>query len=151
VLVTIAWHHLYGSWPRPWELGCIFLHDIGHLGKDYLSNLEDKKRHWELGARIAMRLFGPKGFYLIAGHCEYSGELQSILSKPDKYSWYISPRFWLYWNDIIEPKLRHGLPRKQSVDLFQAQIRNNIESGRYGSNHQMYLDRISEPKEAPHD
>ena len=72
LIVVIAWIKLYKKFPKFWELVCIFLHDIGHIGKNYLTNYEEKRQHWILGARIAKRLFGWKGYHLICGHTTQS-------------------------------------------------------------------------------
>ena len=61
ILVVKAWKILYGSYPCWWEFVCILLHDIGHWGKDYLSDYEAKKRHWVLGAKVSRRLVGYRG------------------------------------------------------------------------------------------
>lgn len=53
VLVLMSWKKLYRHWPRWWQIVCIFLHDIGHWGLDYLDDVNQKNKHWELGARIA--------------------------------------------------------------------------------------------------
>ena len=44
LVVLTAWYKLYGSWPKLWQMVCIFLHDIGHIGLDYLDDYEQKKR-----------------------------------------------------------------------------------------------------------
>jgi len=95
VLVLRSWKILYGSWPALWQVVCIFLHDIGHFGLNYLSKDDEKLQHWVLGARIGGWLFGVKGFDLIAGHTEKSGFPLSDLKKPDKFSWIIAPSWWL--------------------------------------------------------
>lgn len=143
ILVVRSWIKLYGRWPRPWELGCIFLHDVGHWGLDYLSNPNLKYRHWIKGARIARKLYGNKGYDLIAGHCpEESGFPMSGLCKPDKYSHMISPTWFEYWNTIVEPKLLIGCKsRMDAVRRFKAATKKNVMSGDYRSTHQLYLER----------
>lgn len=140
-LVLIAWRKLYGGWPKFWQGVCIFLHDIGHVGLDYLDDFEQKKRHWELGAKIGRWLFGYKAYDLLAGHCSHSGHLLSDLYRPDKYSWHIAPRWWLFSNTIFEPKLAMGYGRWEAVALFKEQVRQSVESGEYQSTHAMYLKR----------
>ncbi len=90
-VVFVAWCKLYHRPPNLWQVVCILLHDIGHWGKDYLDDYEQKKRHGELGARVACSLFGSKGFNLVAGHNPYAGSPRSLLYNPDKYSWVIAP------------------------------------------------------------
>jgi hypothetical protein len=93
ILVMIAWKRLYGRRPAFWQGVCILLHDIGHLGLNYLDDYEAKQTHWMLGASLANALFGRKGFDFIAGHCSHSGYPHSMLYKADKYSWYLAPRW----------------------------------------------------------
>lgn len=142
-LVIRSWKILYGKleW---WEFICILLHDIGHWGKDYLTDYEAKKEHWKLGAEIADRLFGATAYWLCAGHCEYSLYLikSSPLYKADKYSWYIAPTWWLYSNCIAEPELRCGMTIKNQVKWFKSQVKESIESGEYKSTHEMYRERL---------
>ena len=142
ILVILAWKKMHMRWPRPWETACIFLHDIGHWGKQYLDDYEQKKEHWRLGANIAFKLFGEKGYMLVAGHCNSSGSPKSDLYKPDKYSWYIAPTLWLYSNTIFEPPLRGH------VISFQKQVKSSVESGLFESSHGMYLRRKAEQEEA---
>ena len=140
VLVTVAWRKLYGSWPKLWQIVCIFLHDIGHLGTDYLDNYEEKKWHWELGAQIARKLFGYKAFLLVAGHSSHY-RTPSALYKADKYSWYIAPRIWIWLNTFAEPELRVGMGRWEAVNDFKANVKKSIESGKWEETHQFYLER----------
>jgi len=140
VLVLIAWIKLYKEWPKFWQIICIFLHDIGHIGLNYLDDYDQKKKHWILGAKIGRFLFGDKAFYFLAGHDKTSGYELSRLYKADKYSWYIAPYWWLYKNAIVEPKLRKDKTIKEHVGYFMEQVKNNIESGKYNSTHELYLD-----------
>lgn len=137
LLVLISWRKLYGRWPKLWQAVCIFLHDIGHWGLDYLDDPEQKEKHWYWGARVAEFLFGDKGYWFTAEHCLPQGELY----KPDKYSWYIAPRWWLWLNCITEPKIAMGYSRKEAIDRFKEQVRQSIESGEYRRTHDMYLER----------
>ncbi len=147
VLVLIAWRKVYARWPKLWQVACIFLHDIGHIGLDYLDDFEQKKRHWKLGAEIGGRLFGYRAYYLLAGHCSHSGFVESELYRADKYSWYIAPTWWLWWNNIVEPKLAINCDgNMDAVRKFQAMVKTSIESGEFRSTHEMYLQRRGEPK-----
>jgi hypothetical protein len=139
--VVRAWHHLYGTWPKPWELGCIVIHDIGHLGKQYLDNLEDKKAHYVLGAKIARKLFGEKGEALVAGHCEYSGFPLSRLYRPDKYAMIYTTYWWSSWNCLMEPRLKGTSTMRHQYEWLMRQVHHNIDSGEYKSGHSMYLER----------
>ena len=139
-LVLIAWYRLYYNWPQPWQIVCIYLHDIGHWGKDYLDNYEDKKLHGQLGANIAKRLFGQKGYNLIAGHNSYMGVERSILYEPDKLSWTFAPILWMVSNTIFEPKLiRKGCTRRESAVMFQEAMKKNKDSGFQEVGHEIYL------------
>lgn len=139
--VLKAWIILYHKFPSYWELGCIFLHDIGHYGKNYLDNLDEKKQHWELGARIVGKLFGRKGYLLCAGHCEYSGLPQSKLYKADKYSQYRQPYWWSWVYQTFEPKISMEYSKREAHRLYMIQVTKSIESGEYRGSHQMYLER----------
>lgn len=139
-LVIRSWKILYSKWPKPWQIICILLHDIGHWGKNYLSSAEEKRRHWVLGAMVARKLFGRKGFYLCIGHTMLSTP-DITMHKPDKYSYYIAPTWWLWTNCIFEPKLRMGYSIKEAVKRFRKQVANSIESGAYTDTHEHYLNR----------
>ena len=118
LLVLLAWRKLYKRWPRWWQVICIFLHDIGHIGKQYLDNWDEKKEHWKLGAKIAGCFFGDKGYDFTAGHCSSSPVL-SDLRRADKYSWLIAPYWWLWSNTVFEPKLmRRNKTRKAAVETW---------------------------------
>ena len=142
-LVLIAWIKLYRKIPKFWQVVCILLHDIGHWGLNYLDNLEEKKIHWQKGARIAERMFGEKGWYFVASHCSYSGCNIGKLKKADKYSWYIAPKWWLFLNTLAEPKLRMGYGTWEAVNKFKEQVKESVESGQFRSTHQMYLERCN--------
>ena len=141
LLVLLAWKKLYGSWPKSWQIVCIFLHDIGHCGKNYLDDPKQKEDHWELGARIAGKLFGLKGYLFVAGHCSSSKHPRTNLYNADKYSWMLAPRWWLYSNLLVEPKINKSPSRREDVDRFQAQVRKNIESGDFRPAHQLHMER----------
>src|ERR1035437_39991 len=141
MLVTLSWRKIYGGWPRPWELACIFLHDIGHWGKDYLDDPEQKARHWELGARKARWMFGEQGNFMVEWHCVREPERRSLLYYPDKYSWFIAPYWWFYLNKILEPKLKQGMGNREAVLDFKKMVCESIESGEFRSTHGMFMDR----------
>lgn len=134
LFVLMAWVKLYRRWPKWWELVCIFLHDIGHIGKQYLSHYEEKKQHWVLGAEIAYKLFGPKGYAMVAGHVTQAGVLRSKLYKPDKHSWIIAWKWWLRFNRVVEPQLKAA-----TVEEFQQAVEENIKGGYQNGNHSIYL------------
>lgn len=142
MLVGLAWKRLYGSWPRLWEWVSIGLHDIGHWGRNYLDDYEEKRLHWELGARIAGRLFGETGYLLVAGHSEHSGAPESPMFRADKYSWHLAPTWWHWLNTVTEPKLMQGFEsRTDKVRHFQARVAESIRSGEWRETHGFYLER----------
>ena len=144
LLIVVSWYILYKRLPKLWEVVCIFLHDIGHIGTNYLDNIEEKNDHWIRGASIAYHLFGIEGYLLIAGHDKGSGFEESLLLKPDKYSRYIAPLWLLYFHTLVEPKLARGRNRLKDVRRFQAQVKESIESGKFRSTHNLYLEREEE-------
>ena len=140
LIVLIAWHKLYGRWPKWWQVVCILLHDIGHWGKDYLDNYEEKKRHGDLGAKIAGCLFGQKGYDLVAGHNPYNGQPRSKLHDPDKYSWVIAPLWWMMSNAVFESKLqRKGCTKRESAIMFKEAMRENWKNGFQELGHEIYM------------
>jgi hypothetical protein len=139
--VVRAWRRLYREWPKPWELGCIVLHDIGHVGKDYLTDFEQKKDHWRVGAELAGLLFGWRGFHLCAGHCSYSGMPRSRLYKADKMSWYLTPEWLTKWHHIVEPGLRRSDETiTEATRRFHDAVKRSVESGEYRDTHDIYLE-----------
>lgn len=102
--VLRAWRYLYRRWPWGWQIVCIFLHDVGHWGRDYLSNPEEKEDHWYLGAKIARWLFGMKGWQLVKGHTKVSlggkGQIYSVAIINNKLCGGTVPNENLYeWNN----------------------------------------------------
>jgi hypothetical protein len=145
-MILIAWIKVYKQFPKFWELICIFIHDIGHIGLDYLDDPEQKKVHWRLGAHIANKLFGKKGYDLVAGHASSSGYPISKLRRPDKYSWVVAPNIWLWINCWVEPELiRPGLSRWESGKFWKERMRKFMDSDEYyiKSAHQLYLESMN--------
>lgn len=144
LLVLRAWRQLYGCWPQRWQIVCIFLHDIGHLGRDYLDDPQEKEKHWKLGAEIAECLYGQRGWDLLAGHSGSSGAPKSLLYKADKLSWTLAPTWWLWWNNVVEPKLMLNCrSNAEAIRTFRAAVRRNVESGDFASTHSLYLQRAA--------
>ncbi|KKM25085.1 hypothetical protein LCGC14_1598570 [marine sediment metagenome] len=140
LIVIMAWRKLYGHFPNWWQFICILIHDIGHWGKDYLDDYEQKKQHGELGSKIAHFLFGKKGYELVVGHNPYNGAPRSLLHDPDKYSWVIAPTFWMVSNTWFEPKLqRKGSTRLESALMFKKAMKENMETGFKTLGHEIYL------------
>ncbi len=142
ILVLRAWKILYGSYPKFWQLVCIFIHDIGYAGTNYHTN-KTNEGHAELGARIARKLFGEKGFNFIAGHSRSTAEKFGIplsdLEPPDDYSWIIAPRWWLRSNRKIDKYAMDG-------EVWQKLVTKNWEeNGMFnrGPSYKLYLDNIT--------
>jgi hypothetical protein len=98
ITVLLAWVDLFG-WPKPWEVFCIFIHDIGYLGKPNMDG-EEGRKHPELGAKIAGFLFGEKARRECLGHSRSCAEKHQIptsrLCWADKWSTMFDPSHW-YW------------------------------------------------------
>ena len=91
---------------------------------------------------LAKRLFGDKGFLLVAGHNKYSGYPKSLLFKADKFAFYIAPKWWLFINLLVEPKLRtNGMGRWKHLTAFRREVRKNIDAGNYLSSHDVFLEQ----------
>ncbi len=147
LIVIVAWRRWYGTFPNWWQFICILLHDIGHWGKNYLDNYEEKKQHAELGARTARRLFGQKGYDFVAGHNTYIEGEQSLLFYPDKYASVIAPVWWQTLNNLFEPKLRrNGHTRRESAIMFKEAMRENMKDGFKERGHDIYLRQWNNPK-----
>jgi hypothetical protein len=140
LVVLIVWKKLYHKYPNWWQIVCILIHDIGHWGKNYLNDYEEKKRHSVLGANIAKKLFGQKGYDFIVGHNLYNGAPKSLLHDPDKYSWVIAPVWWMTTNTYFEPKLkRKGSTRRESALMFKQAMKENMKTGFKELGHEIYL------------
>ena len=135
IIVVIAWKKLFGYMPKFWELICILLHDIGHIGKQYLSDYEQKKIHWVLGARIANKLFGFKAYILIAGHTKQSGYPRGNLFYADKYSWVIAPIWWLRLTEKVEK-----FDQLRPFGTWRKLVKENWENNCPKGNHEIYLE-----------
>lgn len=147
IVVIVAWRKWYGKYPRLWQIICILIHDIGHWGKQYLDNYDEKKKHSLLGASIAWQLFDQKGYDLIAGHNEYNGTPRSELYAPDKYSWVIAPLWWMMSNALFERKLqRKGSTIRESAVMFKEAMRNNMKTGFNEKGHDIYLEQWGHAK-----
>lgn len=140
IVVIVAWRKWYGRFPKPWQIACILIHDIGHWGKQYLDNYEEKKKHSLLGAAVAWQIFGDKGYDLIAGHNEYNGHARSELYRPDKYSWVIAPLWWMMTNAWFERKLiRKGSTIRESAVMFKDAMRENMKTDFQEQGHDIYI------------
>lgn len=140
LLVVKAWRQIYDEWPELWELVCILLHDVGHVGYNYLDDPEAKAQHWRLGADIARKLFGLGGYRLVAGHCKASGVPQSRLYLADKVSWSLAPTWWLVWQCLVEPKLQGKTPILEHVRRFREWAAVNAARTEPRETHEGYLE-----------
>ena len=135
-----AWKYVHGSYPSFMETVCILLHDVGHWGLDYIDKPEHKKKHWELGAKIARLLFGEEGYALVAGHTSHSGEEYSLLREPDKFSWLVASNWWLITNQVVEPKLqRPNMTKLESAIHWKNKVREYVIAGDKSSLHDLYM------------
>lgn len=145
--VLFAWRLEYKKWPKWWEFICIFLHDIGVCGRQYLSSDQQKKGHWYKGAYYSFYLVwylgGKRRSYLahralklVAGHCPgESGYTKSRLYKVDKRSFLIAPMWWLWLNHKIEKfPLWNSGPRG-----WQKTIRDSLDDEEDKGIHELYL------------
>ena len=98
ITVWLAWVDLFG-FPAFWQVVCIFVHDIGYIGK---SNMDgpDGHEHPELGAKIAGFLCGEKARLMCLGHSRnYAADKRiptSLLCWADKWSPMFDPTHF-YW------------------------------------------------------
>jgi len=136
--VIRAWKYLYNRYPKFWQIVCILLHDIGHVGLDYLKYENQKKIHWVLGAQISQMLFGRKAFLFCAGHTKDSGyNINSQFKKADKYSSVIASNLWLKWNYKVEDFGRPFVPNQ-----WKKKVLENLNNDK--DNHELYLELIEE-------
>ncbi len=148
--VLMAWRLEYKSWPKWWEIICIFLHDIGVCGRQYLSDDKAKKGHWLKGADIAIKIVWMlkrgrgslplqfETYDFCAGHCpEESGYPESKLSRADKRSWLVAPIWWLWINYYIE---WHGKGIGVTPPhLWKKLVAENLRRAEPIGNHELYI------------
>ncbi len=140
--VLMAWRLEYKSWPHWWEIICIFLHDVGVCGRQYLSDDTAKKGHWGLGARMAEWLlpanFDVFSWVMIAGHCpKESGYGESKLFRADKRSWLVAPTWWLWWNYWVEWNGKG--PGVTKPPIWKKIVAENLKSKNPIGSHELYL------------
>lgn len=148
--VLWAWRKWFGTWPKFWQIVCIFLHDIGICGRQYLSNKEAKNGHWIEGAYWAKRLFGWKGFYFCAGHTPESKDCligRSQLWYADKYSWVVAPMWWL-WNNFRIEKFQVTHPWEWKI-LIAENLKKDLFGNNHFSSHKLYQDNFNKPNPQP--
>jgi hypothetical protein len=153
--VLLAWFDLYGM-PKPWEVFCIFIHDIGYIGKTDMDG-ESGFLHPELGAKIAGFIFGEKARNECLGHSRSYAETKGIpvsrLCWADKWSPIFDPThfYWLRGNASGEiHEYRANFPRAVGESSlmwavsFKDYVRENspkIWAGANGDPNHGYLQR----------
>lgn len=146
LMVIKAWHWWFKTWPEPWQIVCIFIHDLGLAGRQYLSDPAAKKGHWRLGASWAKRLFGEKGFLFCAGHTPDSMEPRSDLWYADKASWLVAPLWWLWMNYYLDVN-SNGVGISNPYH-FRLWIAKNLAAQNHFGAHQLYLEETKRNKDA---
>lgn len=147
--VLLAWRLEYKSWPKWWELICIFLHDCGVCGRQYLSDDKAKIGHWEKGADLSFKVVWHLGQHrrsylayrshdLVAGHCpEESGYCESRLSRADKRSWLVVPMWWKWCNYWVEWSGK-GIG-VTPPPIWTELVKENLKRTKPLGNHELYL------------
>lgn len=133
--VTFAWIHLYGV-PKPWELFCIWVHDLGYLKTQEMDG-KDGILHPELGANLAGFFFGEKARLECLGHSRaYAAKHNLPLSKlcwADKWSPTFDPTLFYWMRASLSGELsqyRKSFPRTSQTSLgwvreFKAFVKQN--------------------------
>jgi len=137
--VLWAWHKWFGSWPKFWQIVCIFVHDIGICGRQYLSDKNAKNGHWMCGTFIADRLFGHKGWNFCGGHTpesKWANISRSDLWYADKYSWVVAPMWWL-WNNFRVEGFQVTSPLEWKI-----LVAKNLLAENHFSSHKLYQENF---------
>jgi len=149
--VIIAWRLEYKTFPKWWEIICIFLHDIGICQRQYLSDDRAKVGHWRLGSDLSGEIVGRltnwrgemwyKAVCLCAGHCpEESTFSESKLSRADKRSWLVAPMWWLWWNWWVEWHGKgFGTTLYSATAGWKKVVAENLRSESPVGGHELYL------------
>ena len=144
--VLFAWRLEYKSWPKWWEIICIFLHDVGICGRQYLSDDEAKKGHWDKGAQLASDIVdtvtrnlsqGNEVYNMCAGHSTESGFPRSMMWKADKRSWLVAPMWWLWWNYWVE--WSGGKADVTKPPLWKKLVAENLKKDEPIGSHELYV------------
>jgi hypothetical protein len=156
--VLFAWRLEYKSWPKWWEIICIFLHDVGICGRQYLSDDKAKRGHWMLGSELSGEIVGHltnwknemwyKALCLCAGHCpEESNFPKSKLFRADKRSWLVAPLWWLrctYWAEWYNKGF--GVTLYTATTGWKKLVAKNLRSEKPIGHHELYLRNRGEIK-----
>lgn len=157
--VLMGWKLEYKSWPKWWQIICIFLHDVGICGRQYLSNDDAKIGHWKKGAYLSQKfvyflrekifrgrwktykVISFNAFDLCAGHCpKESGFPESKLFRADKRSWLVAPIWWLWCNYLTEWYGNDfGVTFYDASTGWKQLIVENLKSKNPIGSHELYL------------
>lgn len=128
IFVWIAWRRLYGRRPNLKETLCIFWHDWGYAGAEWMD-LGSGVLHPLLGGRLSDLLFGPSFGDLVRFHSRkvavMYGAQPSALCAPDKLASLLYPK-WLYLllarasGEIDEYKSHMGMTHLSDGEWFDA-------------------------------
>jgi len=104
-----------------------------------LTDKTAKDGHWMLGAWIAWKFFGQKGWNFCAGHTPESKWCsceRSTLWYADKYSWVVAPIWWLWHNYKVENfQVTHPWE-------WKILIAKNLLAEKHFSSHKLYQDNF---------
>jgi len=139
ITVLLAWIDLYG-FPKPWELFCILIHDLGYIGKKEMDGPEGDT-HPELGALIAGKIFGERARLECLGHSRsYCLEKQLPISRlcwADKWSPMFDPTHFYWFRGTLSGEIgeyRKSFPRAEGQSAlmwtvaFKKHVRDNAEN-----------------------
>ena len=139
ITVTLAWIDLYG-FPKPWELFCILVHDLGYIGKQEMDCSEEDT-HPELGAKIAGAVFGKKARLECLGHSRSYAVKHNIpisrLCWADKWSPMFDPTHFYWLRGTLSGEIkeyRKTFPRANGASslmwtvAFKKHIRENAHN-----------------------
>lgn len=127
--VGLAWRRLFRVWPTWREWVCIFVHDLGYIGRRDIDG-EDGREHPRLGAVLAFRLLGASfGTFTLLHSRDVArrrGMKPSPLCWADKFSVWCDPA-WFYLlraglsGEIREFKSRAPAHVRDQSDAFWLQ------------------------------
>ena len=145
--VLMAWRLEYKSWPKWWEIICIFLHDVGICGREYLSDDSAKRGHWKMGADLSeiiiCRITGDcrlsfHADFLCGGHApKESGYSESRLFRPDKRSHLVCPKWlqwWQHWVEFDKAGIKVTTP-----PVWRKLVAENLKRKNPTGSHELYI------------
>ncbi len=142
-----AWRFWYGKYPNWRKIICIFIHDIGIIGLNYLEKGQ-KDGHSYKGAYLAYKLFDKNRKWgsfcagdFCVGHTDESLYPRSKLFIPDKISYLFAPLWWLRWCTYFEGFLkRAGISHLQ----WREMVKQNMIEGFPKGSHRLFSEMIAE-------